>query len=340
MSAELKEKDVAMPGSGGAVAESPMKARLPGAKLGDLATRYAAIVVLVVLVIVTTIVSGNFWSLDNLRNIATQNAPIALVSIGMTFVILAGMFDLSVGAILAGGAVFYAQFANHMSLPMAGLLTLLLGAAAGAVNGLAITRLRINPFIGTLGTGAVFTGLVYIACNSSPVLAEVPGFDTLGLGRVAGIPWPLIIVVGLLLIGTFVLSKTIYGRYIYATGGNGEAARLAGIPVSLIQWSVFVIVAVLTALAGMMTASQLSVGQPTIGASTALDAFAIVVIGGTSIYGGQGALWRTGAGVLILAVLNNLFNTMAWDTSRQSVAKGLVLVGAVALDALRHRNAR
>lgn len=303
-------------------------------------TRYAAIVVLVALLIVTTFANDAFWTLDNLRNIATQNAPIALVAIGMTFVIISGMFDLSVGAMFAGGAVFYAMFADDMALPLAALLTLLVGAGAGAFNGVVITKLRINPFIGTLGTGAAFTGLVYIACNSSPVMVDVEGFSTLGLGRVAGVPWPLVIVVGLLLIGSFVLAKTVYGRYVYATGGNREAARLAGIPVDLIQWSVFVIVGVTTVLAGMLTASQLSVGQPTLGVNTALDAFAIVVIGGTSIYGGQGALWRTGVGVLILAVLSNLFNSMAWDTSRQSVAKGIVLVGAVALDAVRHRTAR
>lgn len=303
----------------------------------ELGTRYAAIVILALVLIVSTFANDHFWDLDNIRNIATQNAPIAFIAIGLTFVIIAGVFDLSVGAMLAGGSVVYAQLAGDMGLWPAALLTMVVGGIAGGVNGLVVTRLRVNPFIGTIGTGAVFTGLVYIACDSSPVEVSKPGFDTLGLGQVAGIPWPFILVMALLLAGSFVLHRTVFGRYIFAVGGNGEAARLAGIPVRFIRWATYVIVGVLAVVAGIVTSSQLSVGQPTLGATTGLDAFAIVVIGGTSVYGGVGALWRTGTGVLTIAVLNNLFNSLAWDGSRQSVAKGLVLVGAVALDALRRR---
>jgi ribose transport system permease protein len=321
--------------------ESPARAHAAASSLAarveDVATRYAALVVLVVLLIVSTVANDGFWAVDNLRNIVTQNAPIAFVAIGLTFVIISGVFDLSVGALLAAGSVVYALLSNEMSLPLAAALTLIIGGAGGAVNGIVVTRLHVNPFIGTIGTGAVFTGLVYILCDSSPVSVNVDGFDTLGLGRVAGLPWPFVIVLALVILGSFVLHRTVFGRYVYATGGNGEAARLAGIPVNLIHFSAFVIVGALAALAGMVTSSQLAVGQPTLGLSTPLDAFAIVVIGGTSVYGGAGALWRTGVGVLILAVLNNLFNAMAWDGSRQSVAKGVVLVAAVALDARRRR---
>jgi ribose transport system permease protein len=308
-----------------------------GSRILDLTTRYAAIVMLVLLLIMSTALNGGFWEVNNLRDIVTQNAPIALVALGLTFVIVSGVFDLSVGALFAGGSVVYALLAGDMSLPLAALLTLLAGGGAGLVNGLVVTRLRVNPFIGTIGTGAVFSGLTYIICNSSPVQVAGLSFSTLGLGQVAGIPWPLIIVLVLLVAGSFVMSRTVFGRYVYASGGNGEAARLAGIPVRTVHCTAYVIAGVLTVLAGMVTASQLGVGQPTLGVSTALDGFAIVVIGGTSVYGGEGALWRTAIGVLILAVLNNLFDTMAWDTSRQLVAKGLVLVGAVALDAVRRR---
>jgi ribose/xylose/arabinose/galactoside ABC-type transport system permease subunit len=299
------------------------------------AAHYAVVIVLVLLLIVATFTNDGFWQIDNLRNILTQNAAIALVSIGMTYVIIAGVFDLSVGALFAAGAVAYAGFAGSMPLPLAAVLTLLVGVGAGIVNGVIVTKLRVNSFIGTIGTAAIFSGIVYIASDSSPIPVDDPSFAELGLGRVGGVPWPLIVAVLVFAVAAFVLSKTVFGRYIYVTGGNPEAARLAGVPVVLVQIAAFVIVGALSVLAGMITASQLSVGQPSLGANVALDAFAIVVIGGTSVYGGEGALWRTAAGVMVLAVLTNIFNAMAWDTTRQSVAKGLVLVGAVALDALR-----
>jgi ribose transport system permease protein len=301
----------------------------------DMAARFAVLVVLAGLLIVATVVNEGFWEPDNLRNIGTQNAPIALVSIGMTLVIICGVFDLSVGALFAAGSVAYAMLAGDLSLPAAALVTLGIGLVAGIVNGLVVTKLKVNSFIGTIGTGAVFSGLVYIACDASPVPVDRAGFDTLGLGLVAGVPWPAVIAVVCFLAGGFLLARTVYGRYIYATGGNFDAARLAGIPVDVVQIAAFAIVGLLTVLAGMVITSQVGVGQPTLGLSVTLDAFAIVVIGGTSVYGGAGALWRTAAGVVTLAVLNNLFNALAWDSSRQSVAKGLVLVGAVALDALR-----
>jgi ribose transport system permease protein len=219
--------------------------------------------------------------------------------------------------------------------PFAGFFALLVGAGAGLINGWVVTRLRVNPFIGTIGTGATIGGLVYIYSDSSPVQVDDPAFQSLGLGLVAGIPWAVIVTVLVAVAAGLLLSKTVFGRYTYAAGGNAEAARLAGVPVGRVRVSTFVIVGVLAALAGMITASQLSVGQPTLGATVALDAFAIVVIGGTSVYGGEGAIWRTATGVLIIAVLTNVFNYMAWDDTRQSVAMGVVLVGAVALDAMR-----
>jgi ribose/xylose/arabinose/galactoside ABC-type transport system permease subunit len=306
-------------------------------KTAQWAGKYAPVVVLVILLLVATVVNDVFWNVDNIRNILSQNAATALVALGMTFVIIGGAFDLSVGALYAAGAVFFAKLTGDWTIPVAGVFALLIGCGGGLINGLIITRLHVNPFIGTIGTAATFGGLVHIYSNSSPVQVSDPGFRTLGLGLVAGIPWPVVITVLSFVVGSILLSKTVFGRYVYAAGGNAEAARLAGVPVASVGVATFVIVGCLSALAGMVTASQLSVGQPTLGATVALDAFAIVVIGGTSVYGGEGALWRTATGVLIIAVLTNIFNYMAWDDTRQSVAKGVVLVAAVALDATRRR---
>jgi ribose transport system permease protein len=310
------------------------------AKVTDFITQFGVIGLLLLLLLATTIFTTGFWSTDNLKNILTQNAPIALVSIGMTFVIISGVFDLSVGAIFAAGAVVYAKLSGSMPLIDAALLTLGVGVVAGLINGLIVTRLHVDPFIGTIGTGGAFAGLVLVYSSSAPILVENEAFRTLGLGHVFGVPTPVVVAGVAFLVGGLLLSRTVFGRYIYASGGNPEAARLAGIPVDAVRMVAYVLVALGAIVGGMITASELSVGQPSLGVNTALDAFTIVVIGGTSVYGGRGAIWRTFIGVLILAVLTAFFNFLALEGAWQELAKGVVLIGAVALDALRHRSAR
>jgi ribose transport system permease protein len=307
-------------------------------RIADFATKYAVMALLAGLVLAATIENPSFWHGANLKNVLTQNAPIAIVSVGMTLVIISGMFDLSVGAIYAAGAVVFADLTLRWdSLWLAAIVALLVGVAAGLVNAGVVTLLRVNPFIATIGTGAAIGGGVLVYAHSNPIFVDHPGFQTLGLGSVQGVPWPVLIAAVVFAVGAFVLSRTVYGRYLHAVGGNREAARLAGLRVNLLHVSVFAIVGICSAAGGMILASQLSVGQPTIGAAVALQSFAIVIIGGTSVYGGEGAMWRTLCGVLILAVMTNLFNALAWDAARQAVAQGIVLVGAVALDSLRRR---
>lgn len=294
------------------------------------------LVVLVALIITATVVNENFWTTSNIRNILTQNAPLALVAFGMTIVLISGVFDLSVGAILAGGAVTFALAAEHVVLPVAALAALIVGAAAGAINGYVVAGLRVNAFIGTIATGAIFTGLVFLASGSSPVQLRAEGYSTIGLGTLGPVPWAVLVVVLAYLVLAGLLNRTVLGRHVFATGGNDRAARLNGVPVGLVRTSAFVAVGVLSALAGVITASQLGLGQPTLGTNTALDAFAIVVIGGTSVFGGRGALWRTVVGLLIIALMTNILNSLAWDSTTQSLTKGLVLLLAVALEAKRH----
>jgi ribose transport system permease protein len=303
----------------------------------DIATKYAVIALLAGLVIAASIEDPSFWNGSNLKNILTQNAPIAIVSVGMTYVIVSGMFDLSVGALFAAGAVVFANLSLSTSIWVAALVALLVGVVGGLINAGVVTLLRVNPFIATIGTGAAFSGLVLMYSHSNPIFVSKPGFQTLGLGNFHGVPWPVVIAAVTFALGAFVLSRTVYGRHLHAVGGNREGARLAGLRVNALHFSVFAIVGACSVGGGMIVASQLSVGQPTLGASVALQSFAIVIIGGTSVYGGEGAVWRTGCGVLILSVLTNLFNYLAWDAARQAVAEGAVLVSAVGLDALRRR---
>jgi ribose transport system permease protein len=293
------------------------------------------LVVLVALLLTATVVNEHFWTTANIRNILTQNAPLALVAFGMTMVLISGAFDLSVGAIVAGGAVTFAVAAEHVVLPVAGLLAVLVGVAAGAVNGYVVAGLKVNAFIGTIATGAIFTGFVFIASGSSPVQLRAEGYGTIGLGSVGPLPWALVVAIVVYLLLAGLLNHTVPGRYVFATGGNAKAARLNGVPVGMVTAGAFVVVGALSALAGVITASQLGLGQPTLGANTALDAFAIVVIGGTSVFGGRGAMWRTVVGLLIIALMTNILNSLAWDSTTQSLTKGLVLLLAVALEAKR-----
>lgn len=295
---------------------------------------YATLILLAGLLVVTSFLSDHFWDVDNLRNLLTQNAPIGLVAIGMTYVIIAGNFDLSVGAVFALGTLVVSNLVSDVPIVVAVLITCLVGGAIGAINGLVVTKFKVNSFIATIGTGAIISGIAFAYSDSQPIFTTTPGFDTLGLGHIGGVPWAGILLVTILVVAGFGLAKTVYGRWVYAVGGNPQASRLVGIRVDAIQISTFVMVGVLAALAGVVLASQLSVGEPTLGGSTALDAFAIVVIGGTSVYGGEGALWRTAVGLAILSVLDNLFNHLSFGAAEASITKGAILVLALGLNAL------
>jgi ribose transport system permease protein len=293
---------------------------------------------LIALVILCRILYPGFLARDNIFNILSQNVQVGLIALGMTFVMIAGGFDLSVGAIYAAGATVYAMEAQVMALPLAALLALTVGLIAGTMNGLIVTRLRVNPFIATLGTTSIFGGAAYLFSHSAPVLVDRPDFTVLGAGRWFGVPISLALLVVAYAMGSLVLSKTVYGRSLYAVGGNLEAARLAGLRVNLLKTSTYALVGVLSALGGMIIASRLSIGQADIAGTMSLDAIAIVIIGGTSLFGGSGAVWRTAVGLLLLAVLTNIFDALALDSNFQSLIKGVIVIGAVALDAFsRHR---
>ena len=309
----------------------------PRRRFIDVAATAVPVVILAALLIVGTVVNDHFWAWSNLRNLLTQNVPLALVAFGMTLVLITGAFDLSVGAIFAMGAVTFALLAQTVALPLAAVLAVLTGVGIGAVNGYVVAGLKVNPFIGTIATGAIFTGVVFIISDSSPVPLRAEGADVIGLGSLGPIPWAVIVAAIAGAGCAFLLNQTIAGRHMFAVGGNAKAALLNGVPVAATITASFVIVGALSALAGIITASQLGLGQPTLGVNTALDAFAIVVIGGTSVYGGRGAIWRTLVGLLIIAVMTNIFNALVWDSTRQSLVKGLILLLAVALEAKRHR---
>jgi ribose transport system permease protein len=304
--------------------------------LGAYATRYSMVGVLALLIVAATILYPGFLDPRNLGNILTQNSAVGLIAIGMTFVIISGGFDLSVGATYALGAVLFAGLTlSTGSILVAALGAIAAGVVVGVVNGAIISRLGINPFVATLGTSSVVSGIAYIYSDSSPfIVNDVPEFQDLALSTIAGLRLPIWILVIAFLISGVLLAKTTYGRNIHAVGGNYEAAWLSGLRVKGLNASVYVLTGVLAALAGMMDASRLGVGQADVGASMALDAIAIVVVGGTSLLGGEGAIWRSAVGLLILATLTNVFYSLNVSQHWQLIAKGAIVVAAVAVDAL------
>jgi ribose transport system permease protein len=199
-------------------------------------------------------------------------------------------------------------------------------------NGLIVTRLRINAFVVTLGSASLFTGLAYVISHSAPVIVSSISFGTLGTNNLIGVPISVWILLVAVVLGGLVLARSTFGRSVYAVGGNIEAARLAGLRVDAIKIACFAIVGLLAALGGMILASQTGTGEGDYGSTIALNAIAIVVIGGTSLLGGEGAMWKTVIGIVILGTINNMFNALALSTADQYVIEGIVILLAVVID--------
>jgi ribose transport system permease protein len=300
--------------------------------------RYGMIAVLILMVIVTISLDSTFLDGTNLLNLLLQWAPVGLMAIGMTYVIIAGGFDLSVGGIYAGAAVLYAGMANEgFPIVLAVLLTLAAGIGAGMVNGAIITRLDVNPFVATLGMGFILRGLALVLTSAAPIIVSASGFQAIGTGKWGSFPIPgVALIVALLLFG-FILARTVYGRSIYAIGGGDEAARLSGLRTRTLRASTYMLSGFMAALAGLIIAARLGSGQADIGANIELDVITVVVVGGTALSGGEGAMWRTAVGIGILAVLGNAFDRLQVDTFWQMVIKGGIIVFAIAVDSYSRR---
>lgn len=295
------------------------------------AMEYSVVVALVLLVIVARILYPNFLAVQNIREIFSQNAELALVALGVTYCLIAGVFDLSVGSTAGLGALAAAAVSGH-GIVVAFLAAIVVGAAAGSVNAFVVTKMNVNAFIATLGTQTVFLGAATLY-STAPITVSNAGMLNMGFGNTFGIPTTVLIAGVIFLIAGFILSRTVYGRVLYIVGGNTEAARLAGLRVWMARGSVFLVSGVCAALAGLLLVTVVGNGQAGYGADYTLDAYAMVVVGGTSLFGGEGAIWRTVAGVLIIAITTDLFNSLAWPGAAQDLVIGGILILAVALDA-------
>ncbi|MDN7241973.1 ribose ABC transporter permease [Planococcus sp. N028] len=297
--------------------------------------KIAPFIGLIAIIAIITILNPGFLAISNLMNVLRQVSVNALIAFGMTFVILTGGIDLSVGSILAlTGALTAGMMASGVDPIFAMLVGLLLGAALGAINGLIIAKGKVAPFIATLATMTIYRGLTLVYTEGRPVsgLGDSVPFQMLGKGYFLGIPIPVVTMLVSFGILYFILKKTTFGRRVYAVGGNEEASILSGINTTRIKIYVYSLVGLLSALAAIILTSRLNSAQPTAGQMFELDAIAAVVLGGTSLTGGRGWIVGTLIGALIIGVLNNGLNLIGVSSFFQQVVKGAVILLAVLLD--------
>lgn len=345
--------------------------------------KYTSVIGLLLLVTVSVILSDSFLTARNLMNLLRQLAVPGVLAIGMTFCILTGGIDLSVGGICALSSVLYAMMLlQGVPFAVAAVILLLMGAGIGLCYGLLIAKVRIPPFIATLagvnatkGAALVITDgaavgitdsfTLRLGSESLPVLpstvllaaaigavlyevykkrkrsylvlAAVLGYGMYVAAVKGGIPYLAVISVFLNLIFIFVLNHTVFGKNVYAVGGNMDVARMAGVKIAGVLVSVYVIESVLGALGGIMTAARLGAGAPTVGTNWELDAIAAVSIGGTSMSGGSGKLSNTIIGVILIGVLNNMLSLLNVQTNVQMICKGMIILAAVVLDSVISR---
>lgn len=294
---------------------------------------YAVLIMIGLLMGVLTVMSDSFLTMQNLLNILNQNAPLAIMASAMTLVIIAGGFDLSVGAIFAMGAVTSAWIALHFD-PIVGLLLApFVGLAMGCVNGLVITFLNVHSFLATIATSLIFKGIAVVLSNGRLIPVRMPEFTWLGRDKLGGVFIAIWVMVIFALLLSFVLTRASLGRQILAVGGNSEAAILSGIRTNRIRIITFAISGFSAGLAAAIATSRVSMGQASAGAGFELDAIAAVILGGTSIYGGVGAIWRSLAGVFLLALINNGFNILNADPFYRELTTGLIILAAIGVSA-------
>ncbi|MFQ3566966.1 MAG: ABC transporter permease [Aggregatilineales bacterium] len=308
---------------------------------------YGNVIAFALLFAFLTVQSEAFFTLRNQLNILDQAHQIGLMACAVTIVIIAGGFDLSMGAIFAMSGVVAAFVARDLGeveaiasiAPQLGWIAgVVVGVLFGLLNGVLVTVLRINTFVATLASGFVIRGLALIITRAEQVRVSDRAFQDLARGSIGDINNTIIIWLGFAIVLGFMLTRTRFGRHVFAAGDNPEAARLSGINVNLVRTITFGISGFAAGLAGVISASRFLRAQNDAGQGLELIAIAAVVIGGTSITGGEGAIWRTVLGVLFLRLISNGFNLMNVDTFYQSVFQGLIILFAVALDALRHRH--
>lgn len=303
--------------------------------MGKWLSKLGPLVALVVLVILVTIMNPSFLSSVNLLNLLRQVSVNALIAFGMTFVILTGGIDLSVGSTLAlSGAFVAGLISSGMSPLLAMIAGLMVGAILGMINSLLIAKGNMAPFIATLATMTIYRGLTLVYTNGNPItgIGDSFLFQFIGRGYLFGIPFPIIIMLVSFALLFVLLHKTAFGKKTYAIGGNIKAAKLAGVNTDRVQMWIYTLSGLMASLSGIILTSRLNSAQPTAGQAFEMDAIAAVVLGGTSLSGGKGRIFGTLVGALIIGTINNGLNLLGVSSFYQQIVKGIVIIIAVLLD--------
>jgi len=306
--------------------------------------KYNIIILLIVFIGVASILSPNFFTFNNAVNIFQSYAPIGIIALGMTFVVITGGIDLSVGSVSAlAGMLTGLMLSQGVPLSVVVIVSVLSGVIIGAITGFIISRFELPAFIVTLAVMVSARGLTMLTTNGSVIagLSSVgpdgsvgAAFRFLGAGRLLGVPFAGITWVIMLLIGIFVLRNTMFGRNLYAIGGNKEASFLSGIKVKEHTNIAYIISGACAAYSGVILTAWLTVSQPTLSAGAELDAIAAIVLGGTSLSGGTGGVAGTFGGVLLFAIITNIFNLIGLPSFYQQIFKGIIIIAALMLNKL------
>lgn len=310
----------------------------PAIQLMKKTAKYSIYIAFLILCIILSISSPSFLTTANILNVLRQISINGIIAVGMTFVIITGGIDLSVGSVLALSAVIGCSFAHSDTYPLIipVMVGLSIGTICGVINGLVVARGKVAPFIVTLGMMTVARGLTLVYTSGRPVINLSDAYNRIGGGYFAGIPIPILILLIVILLGVFMLKYTKFGRYVYAVGGNELAARISGVNTDLIKIEVYALTGMLAGLAGVVISSRVMAGSPSVGQGYELDAIAAVVIGGTSLSGGVGGITGTIIGSLIIGVMNNGLDLLNVSSYFQQIVKGVIIVSAVLLDKKLH----
>ncbi len=295
------------------------------------------LVAVVLVGIIITLTTDRFFTINNFKNISLQVSIISLMAIGSTLVIFTGGIDLSPGSMVALTTMILAIIIKFMGMPLwiGIIVSLLLGAFLGSINGFLSTYLRIPPFITTLAGMSIFRGIAFMFNDGSPIFSIHPNLETLFYGKFLGIPLPLYFVVLFYTMFAFIMKYTKIGREIYSVGGNEDAARLSGINVKKTKLIAFMLAGVMASFAAVLMAGRLNSGSPNYGAGMELQAIAAAVIGGASLSGGHGNVLSTLLGALTIVIVQNGLNLHAVPTSLQNITTGIIILCAVFIDMWR-----
>ena len=304
-----------------------------GKNLKSLISEYFIFVIFIIIVIGLTILKPSFITPSNLVNILKQVSINGILAFGMMFVIISGGFDMSVGSTVAFSGILAAMLGQgNNPLILALIAALLAGLGVGLINGVGVAVGELPPFIMTLGTMTAVRGLALLASNGKPVIGMSEPYKAIAAGSIAGIPMLAVFLIIVIIICSFVLAKTVYGRRVYACGGNLQAAKVAGINTTAIRISTFAIAGFLAGLCGFLMTSRVTIGQPTAAESYEMDAITACVVGGVSMTGGVGKPWGVVVGTLLITVIANGLDILGVSSHWQKIVKGLIIVLAVLID--------